>query len=101
GFIANGNQAKEAKSKSLKVLALIRNSLHHNGIHRGDLAHFAIVGVDFDFAKGKKVPCAGWQHVAHAIGSVIVAINEILTSPEINGLPPPVRDEYAWVESGQ
>ena len=57
---------------TLNVAARIRNSLHSNGIHhKQHVAEQSLVvlkGVAYEFKDGQKVECAGWEHIAHALG---------------------------------
>jgi hypothetical protein len=94
---------REKKLETLNILALIRNSLHSNGIHYPrdkSSTRIEINGTEYDFEYGKKVSCAGWAYLISALHAGLNVLEETLMSPEIRALPDPTRDEYAAVMLG-
>lgn len=94
---------RHKKLETLNVVALIRNSMHSNGIHYSrdkSSTRIAIKGIVYDFEYGKKVSCAGWSYLIPALHAGLNVLEEILMSPEVRALPEPVRDEYAAVMLG-
>ncbi len=88
----------DSKLGILNTPALIRNSLHANGIHYGykdSSTSINIGGVVFDFAHGRPVRCAGWGHIVHALDAVLAVAMEIISTPEIKALKDPIQDQYA------
>lgn len=83
------------KRDTLYVLAMIRNSLHSNGIHTGPSKKVTIAGVAYDFQEDKRVSCAGWGHIIHAAECGLDIVYEILDDIQITALPTPVEDSYA------
>lgn len=86
----------QIKHDTLYILAMIRNSLHSNGIHTDPSKTVAIAGVTYDFEKDKKVSCAGWGHIIYAAEAGLDIVYEILDDGRITALPAPVKDSYAW-----
>ena len=84
----------QAKHDTLYILAMIRNSLHSNGIHTGSAKTVTVAGVTYDFVKDKKVSCAGWGHIIHAAEAGLDIVYEILDDVQITTLPAPVNDLY-------
>ncbi len=83
---------------TLMVAAMIRNTLHSNGIHN---SHFGdkttvIDGVAYEFLVGKKFQCATWGHVAHALEGSIGVLDEVFNHPDVIGIPDPMFDQYVW-----
>lgn len=90
------------KLELLNTPALIRNSLHSNGIHHGrgkSSTAVEIEGVEFEFVHGQKVSCAGWGHLALAFGASLDVMEEILTLPAVASVADPLLDQYAWEEA--
>lgn len=83
----------------LNVAALIRNSLHGNGIHTGyqGLDTFTTLEeVTYEFRHQQRVSCANVEHIAHALESSIDILSTIFSTPEVRTLEDPVMDQYAW-----
>ena len=91
----------QRKHDTLYVLAMIRNSLHSNGIHTRSPKKVTIAGVAYVFEKDKKVSCAGWGHIIHAAEAGLDIVYEILDDKRITALPAPVKDSYAWEIAAQ
>ncbi len=88
----------DSKLEILNTPALIRNSLHANGIHYGykeSSSSLTIGGVAYEFVHSKPVRCAGWHHIIHALDAVVGVIIEILSTPAIKALKDPIEDQYA------
>jgi hypothetical protein len=87
------------KHDDLQLTALIRNSLHSNGIYygyKGVSKSYIIEGVTFDLQAGKRIECAGWGHLYLALDRTLAIIEEILRSPEVQAIKGPIRDDFAW-----
>ncbi len=83
----------------LNVAAMIRNSLHDNGMHRGHRGQDSVItlgGVVYEFRDGQRVECADWEHIAHALETSIDVLEEIFNSAAVSSLGPPIMDKYAW-----
>lgn len=81
----------------LQVPALIRNSLHSNGYHHGFQGSSTSIELDgerFDFIDGQQVECAGWKHIILAFMAVLTIVEEILLTPEVQGLADPMVDQF-------
>ena len=66
--------------------ALIRNSLHSNGIHHGfSGSDFSskIDGINYKFKHGKKVSCATYPHIAHALEGSLNVLDEIFNTAKV------------------
>jgi hypothetical protein len=90
------------KMDLLYLPALIRNSLHANGIHHGYNGQSTTIEIDgsrFEFKHKQKVSCAGWGHLAVAFNATLGVVEEILALPEVKALADPVMDRYAWEEA--
>jgi hypothetical protein len=90
------------KSDLLNVPALIRNSLHANGIHHGhngQSSKITIDGYTFEFDHLQKVSCAGWGNIILACNESVSVVEEILSTPDIQALKDPIMDHYAWEEA--
>lgn len=84
---------------TLNVLALLRNSLHNNGIHdgyRGSSTSVQIGPVRYDFIHGQRVTCANWEHVANALEASIGVLKRVLSHAAVIAIPDPMMDQYAW-----
>lgn len=81
----------------LNVGALIRNSLHSNGIYygyRGQNFSITIQGVDYNFIHKNKVSCASMPHITHVLENSLKILDQILNCPEIKKLSAEIHDEY-------
>ena len=70
----------------LNTGALIRNSLHSNGIHHGfNDGDFSsnIDGIKYEFKHGKKVSCATFPHIAHALEGSLIVLDEIFNTAKV------------------
>ncbi|MBM4033668.1 MAG: hypothetical protein FJ291_18060 [Planctomycetes bacterium] len=81
-----GIQPFQAKLDALLVPAWMRNSLHANGIHRHDTRIFVVEGEPYAFVEGKRVQCASWSHVLHAVVCSLSVYEEMLTSNAVSAL---------------
>lgn len=81
----------------LNVSALIRNSLHSNGIHHAykniDLK-INLDGVDYEFIHERKVSCASMPHIAHALENSARILDQILDHKKIKDYKNEIHDEY-------
>lgn len=89
-----GLKYKDTKLKKLNVLAFVRNSLHSGGVTNRYELDVTIDGYRFNFRKGEKVKYAGWGHIALAMESSLVIINEILHSDKVKAIPEPISTMY-------
>lgn len=94
---AAGLPNPNAKLRVLNVPALMRNSMHSNGIHQGwkntDTIE-VIDGLEFRFEHGKPVHCGSWYHIVTALSAGFNIIDELLMSPPIRELVD-VADSYS------
>jgi hypothetical protein len=93
----SGIEDVEAKLRVLNVAALLRNSMHSNGIHHGYKGSSTVEnidGVEFRFDHGDRVQCGSWFHIVTAIRASLKIVDEILDVPAIKGLAM-IPDEYA------
>jgi hypothetical protein len=82
----------------LNVGALIRNSLHSNGIHHGYKRSDTVVDVDgvcYEFIQGQRVQCADWEHIAHALDASVSVLEEVFNTAAVSSISD-IVDEYAW-----
>lgn len=89
---------KETKLKKLNVLAFVRNSLHSGGVTNRYELDVTIDGFRFYFQKGEKVKYAGWGHIALAMESSLIIINEILHSDKVKSIEEPISASYVEPE---
>jgi hypothetical protein len=83
----------------LNVAALIRNSLHTNGIHygyQGQDTVTAIEDVTYEFRHERRVQCASTAHIAHALEASTGVLEDVFRSAEVMALADPVIDQYMW-----
>ncbi len=69
------------KLRVLNVGALLRNSMHSNGIHygyRGTTTVEIIDGVKYRFEDGNRVQCGSWFHIITALTASFRVVDEIL-----------------------
>ncbi len=94
---ASGVPSAAEKLRILNVPALMRNSMHANGMHRGfrgmDTVQ-VIDGVEFRFEDGKRVQCGSWYHVVIGLSASFDILEEILEASPVKALEF-VRDAYA------
>lgn len=89
----------ESLVADLNVAALIRNSLHGNGIHSGHQGLDTVTTLEqvtYEFQHQQRVSCATVEHIAHALESSIDILATIFRTPEVGALEDPVMDQYAW-----
>ena len=87
----------------LNVPALMRNSMHANGIHHGYKGlntEEVIDGVEFRFEHGKRVQCGSWYHIDVALTASINVVDEILGTSSVVDLGC-IPDEYAVQRSAE
>jgi hypothetical protein len=68
------------------VPAMLRNSLHNNGIHKWSSQTVIVDGEDYVFAKDNRINCGSWSHIFHAVNSSLSIYEEILTSERIRAI---------------
>ncbi len=94
---ATGVPDSARKLRILNVPALMRNSMHANGIHHGwkcsDTIE-VIMGVEFRFEHGKRVQCGSWYHIVTALSASFEIVDEILGSAPVSALRV-IPDAYA------
>ena len=93
----SGVSDSPAKLRVLHVPALMRNSMHANGIHHGRKASNtieSIKGIEFRFEHGKRVQCGSWYHIVAALSASFEIVEEILASGKVKVVPS-VPDIYA------
>jgi len=81
----------------LNVPALMRNSMHANGIHagfKGADTSLMVDGVEFRFVHGAPVECGHWLHITTALMASMAIVENILASATFRGIPL-VPDPYA------
>lgn len=84
--------------EELNVPALIRNSLHCNGIHhgyRGSNTTIAISSVSYQFIHNNPVNCASWEYIAHALENSIEILQHIISTTQVRAIVNPIVDQYA------
>lgn len=70
----------------LNTGALIRNSLHSNGIHigfNGSDFNSNIDDINYEFKHGKKVSCATFPHIVHALEGSLIVLDEIFDTTKV------------------
>jgi hypothetical protein len=85
------------KLRILNVPALMRNSMHANGIHHGWKGADTITlirGVEYRFEHGKRVQCGSWYHIVTALSVSFEIVDEILISAPVSALKM-IPDKYA------
>lgn len=88
--LVNHNCAKD----TLDAVTFLRNSLHNNGIHRGEnWGPFTTHGLTYKFRKDYDVQDASLAHVLAILDSTVDVLKEILLSSEVRVLPM-VEDRY-------
>ncbi len=81
----------------LNVAALIRNSLHGNGIHSGYKGRDTVTTLDnvtYQFLHQQRVSCATVEHIAHALESSITILATVFGAQQVSVLKDPVIDQY-------
>ena len=81
----------------LNTGAKIRNSLHSNGIHNGSNFHCNLKGIQYDFIDGKKVSCASFPHIAHALECSVEVLDEIYSTHQLKSYSSLIPDAYAMI----
>lgn len=77
----------EKGEPKLRVLSIIRNSMHNNGIHKGETElNIDLDGICFNFYKDRLVKNASWFHILVALNKVIIILEKLLLSPKISKL---------------
>jgi len=91
------------RMETLNVAARIRNSLHSNGIHHkqhaAEQSLVVLKGIPYEFQDERKVECAGWEHIAHALECSVEVLAEVLTHPQVAAIADPMMDVFAWEEA--
>jgi hypothetical protein len=94
---AVGSTNPTTKLGVLNVAALMRNSMHSNGMHHGrDGANTitTINGVEFRFEHNQPVSCGSWYHIVVALMASFEIIEEVLKSQSVSSLKE-IPDAYA------
>ncbi|MCI0706843.1 MAG: hypothetical protein L0Y80_05080 [Ignavibacteriae bacterium] len=97
GFYAIANELltmteiadREIKLRLLNVPALMRNSMHSNGIHygyKGSSTIEMIDNVEFRFEHGQRVQCGSWFHIITALRCSLNIVDELLETTRIKAL---------------
>lgn len=87
----------DEKLADMNVAALMRNSMHANGVHygfQGSSTVRLLNGIEFRFENGARVQCGHWVHVTTALAASLGAIRAILNAPAVRALER-VPDQYA------
>ena len=90
----------QTKLEILNTGALIRNSLHSNGIHHGYNGsdfHSNLKGVQYDFIHNQKVSCASFPHIAHALECSVEVLDEIFSTSQLKQHASLIPDAYATI----
>ncbi len=77
------------KLQMLNVPALMRNSMHANGIHhgwKGSDSVETIAGVEFRFEHGKRVQCGSWFHIVTALSASVDVVDELLSAHAVSSI---------------
>jgi hypothetical protein len=96
-LLTTGVPDPKDKLKILNVPALMRNSMHANGIHhgwKGSNTVELIDGIEFRFEDGKRVQCGNWIHIITALTATIRIVEEVLASQAVASLKM-IPDTYA------
>lgn len=91
----------DEKLADMNVAALMRNSMHSNGMHygyKGSSTVRVLNGVEFRFKNGARVQCGHWVHVTTALTASLGVIRAILNAPVVRALER-VPDEYAMLRA--
>jgi hypothetical protein len=85
---------------TLNCPALIRNSLHSNGIHqpiadpKSQRIHLS--EIEYEFSDGKVVSCASFEHIAFALECSVRVLGAIFFNDQVLAIRHPIVDQYAW-----
>jgi hypothetical protein len=99
---AAGVAQPAVKLRVLNVPALMRNSMHANGVHhgwKGSDTIESIKGVEFRFEHGRRVQCGSWYHIVTALSAGFEIVDEVLGSGPILALKI-IPDVYAAQAAG-
>lgn len=80
----------------LSLPALIRNTLHNNGIHSGQHDKVTIDDFEFEFRNNEAVVCSGWGHIILAVNGSLDVVEKLLKHDRIARLNTPIEDLGAW-----
>jgi hypothetical protein len=98
-LIFSGIPDPDRKREILKLAALLRNTLHTNGIYSPGKHNAPVTidigGVVYNFVDQQPIKCSGWAYLLHALRAGLDVIEEILFSPPVASLPSPVKSQYA------
>jgi hypothetical protein len=86
-----------AKLRVLNVTALMRNSMHSNGVHhgwKGTGTLETIDGIEFRFEHGKRVQCGSWYHIVTALTASIEIVNKVLSAGPVASIAE-IPDRYS------
>lgn len=73
------------KAREMTAAAMIRNSLHNNGFHRGPTRQVKIDDYTFRFREGGRVREASWAHIHLAFSKSLDHLDEALDSAPFSG----------------
>jgi hypothetical protein len=79
----------QTKARILNVAAMMRNSMHSNGIHHGwngTNTVEIIQGLEFRFEHGKRVQCGSWHHITTALSASFDIVGEMFASGSVMAL---------------
>lgn len=89
------NILDEAFKNAPIALSHIRNSLHNNGIHRGENFEFVTTLDRHHFIKNEVVRSADWPQVLNLIDLNVDLLGKILLSEKIQGIEGFIEDRYS------
>ena len=94
---ATGVADAQVKARILNVGAMMRNSMHSNGVHHGwkgtntlEIIH----GVEFRFDNGQRVQCGSWIHIITALSASFEIVGEVFASAPVVAIQD-IPDTYA------
>ena len=82
----------------LNVPALIRNSLHCNGIHHGFQGSNTTTSIDqvtYEFINDAPVNCGSWEHISHALENSVKILKQIILTQHVSNISTPILDKFA------
>jgi len=87
-------QNPQDKIDKLNVIAMMRNSLHSNGIHTKESKTVIINGHKYEFIQNQTVTCSDWAEMHFALNEVLKIIDEILDHSDITAITDVIPDQY-------
>ncbi|MCA9828644.1 MAG: hypothetical protein KC444_09725 [Nitrosopumilus sp.] len=92
-------QNSDEKRDILNLLAYVRNCLHSNGIHTKSSKEITLDGYTFKFEKDKPFNQARWAHIYFAVINTYSILEEILDSPYVQSITPPMSYTFSTSEN--